>query len=296
MILNGRAVFHSTQVGVDDDGRLEVKRPMLRRVWLPMGALPRRALGVARDVLSFLQRLSGRTRQELAVTAAGMIVDHLIFDWCTAGIINKKTDLKTPPLRWNVTTFKTVEEVVRDVLFHDDRLPSTMVMRATIKMAKDIVGEQLLATEVKKALLPAARHIPTPIVHARQTTFSPDRMTLLLSSRRFGEPLNASRLIAGTQSLLTSRTTWSRLQVTKVVTVNQCTLAIVKELTTLLGTMNTPCSDSQLLGLVAIVLALRAMHQNVVKKVSIRRLYRSLHVDRVLLMDDLNDVVMNNVQ
>ena len=72
-------------------------------------------------------------------------------------------------------------------------------------------------------------------------------------------------------------------------------MAIVKELTTLLGTMNTPCSDSQLLGLVAIVLALRAVYQNVVKKVSIRCLYRSLHVDRVLRMDDLNDVVINNV-
>ena len=49
-----------------------------------------------------------------------------------------------------------------------------------------VVRDVLLATEVQKSLLTAVKHIPTPIVHARQTVFSNDRMMLLLSSRRFG--------------------------------------------------------------------------------------------------------------
>ena len=50
LAVHGHLTLDATQVGVDDGGRVQVTTPSLKKVWLPLGSLPKRALNATRDM------------------------------------------------------------------------------------------------------------------------------------------------------------------------------------------------------------------------------------------------------
>ena len=127
--------------------------PSIKKVWLPLGSLPKRALNATRDILSFLDGLGGRTRSEMAVTAAAKVVEHLVFDLAATKVIINRTDLNVLRPNKSMTQFKTVSELIYNVIFEEQTLPSSMIVKATIRMAKQVVGTEHLLPELKKRLL-----------------------------------------------------------------------------------------------------------------------------------------------
>ena len=107
----------------------------------------------------------------------------------------------------------------------------------------------------------------------------------------FSEPANARRLIAGMASLLLM---WSSGEVTKIVTVNRCTLALMADAADQLRRAGRSCNNSQFLGLVAMLLTLCAMAQKTVRTVSARALYSALNLHRQLNMAELRTTVQTN--
>ena len=155
LAVHGRLTLDATQVSVDDGGRLQVTTPSIKKVWLPLGSLPKRALNATRDTISFLDGLGGRTR---SVTAAAKVVEHLVFNLAATKVIVNRTDLKVLRPNKSMTQFKTVSELIYNVIFEEQTLPSSMIVKATIRMAKQVVGTQHLLPELKKRLLKTITH------------------------------------------------------------------------------------------------------------------------------------------
>ena len=253
--------------------------PSIKKVWLPLGSLPKRALNATRVILSFLDGLGGRTRSEMAVTAAAKVVEHLVFDLAATKVIVNRTDLNVLRPNKSMTQFKTVSELIYNVIFEEQTLPSSMIVKATIRMAKQVVGTQHLLPELKKRLLKTITHFPTAVTHANRTNFCHDRITLLIENRQYWTTDNCKRLIMGTTSLLISRTTWREAEVKKVTVVNDRSLAIVAAGTRRLVAIRPHHANSQVLALVAMLLAVwaMAMAKGNVRHVSLRGLYMQVN-------------------
>ena len=187
------------------DGFLYVTRPVLEKIWVPMGSLTASARATASAMLSFLESLKAGRNSLMATTrAADIIVNQFKHDLIEMGMVKSAKNFQTAEKDDCIKDVMTADEYVSHV-FVPQNLPSEMSTKAFLTIAMDLLHQPTLRKKVAQKLLKEVKIVPRTTVHSRVITFSPSVCTLLTERQLSGRLMSAAdvqRLVQATTPML----------------------------------------------------------------------------------------------
>ena len=140
-------------------GVLYVRRPVLERVWVPLGSLPPSARQTAKRMLDFLETIREGKGAGAVTKAAKAVIIQFKNDLLDLGIVTNTRTLDGDIQDGTVVETMTATDYVNRVFRHQ-WLPADMGTKSLLKMSVDIFGEQEVLHEVAAQLLHCVKTLP----------------------------------------------------------------------------------------------------------------------------------------
>ena len=158
--------LNAPEIATIHDGFLYVTRPVLEKIWVPMGSLTASARATASAMLSFLESLKAGRNSLMATTrAADVIVNLFKHDLIEMGVVRSAKHFQTAEKDDCIKDVMTADEYVSHV-FVPQNLLSEMSTKAFLTMAMDLLHQPTLRKKVAQKLLKEVKIVPRTTVHS----------------------------------------------------------------------------------------------------------------------------------
>ena len=277
------------------DGFLYVKRPVLEKIWVPMGSLTASARATASAMLSFLESLKAGRNSLMATTrAADVIVNQFKHDLIEMGVVKSAKHFQTAEKDDDcIRDVMTADEYVSHV-FVPQNLPSEMSTKAFLTMAMDLLHQPTLRKKVAQKLLKEVKIVPRTTVHSRVITFSPSVCTLLTEGQLSGRLMSAAdvqRLVRATTPMLRDAFNLKNPMIRAIQRIRPRLTRVVRN-TVERVRRNTRGRMSKILAVVCFAIVVLANKEKIfAEKLNYKRLYRMTNLSRYVTVKEVNKVI-----